>query len=189
MAVLSAQSIRKRCELDWLIEDFSEKQLHEGMTYGVSSCSYDIRIDQDVTLYPISLSTLIINALARVLPFIKPRQFFTAQANTIEKFNMPTDLTGKVLNKSTRARNGLDASMTTNLEPNWRGHLTLELSNRGHKVLHIKAGSPIAQISFEELDEPTDLPYNGKYQDQPRQPVPAIHDDQLSHLMREIKNG
>ncbi|WP_342641331.1 hypothetical protein [Rhodoligotrophos ferricapiens] len=39
--------------------------------------------------------------------------------------------------------------------------------------LMINAGDPIAQVVFQRLDEPTVLPYDGKYQDAPpgRQPV------------------
>jgi hypothetical protein len=35
-------------------------------------------------------------------------------------------------------------------------------------------GCPIAQIIFHILDEPTEAPYEGKYQDQRSGPVPAI---------------
>lgn len=36
---------------------------------------------------------------------------------------------------------------------------------------------PIAQIIFEQLGQPTELPYAGNYFDQPAQPVPAILED------------
>ena len=40
--------------------------------------------------------------------------------------------------------------------------------------LMINAGDPIAQVVFQRLDEPTVLPYDGKYQDAP--PGPAAGD-------------
>jgi dCTP deaminase len=49
----------------------------------------------------------------------------------------------------------------TVIEPGWRGYLTLELTNHGPNRLEIPAGSPIAQIIFEMLDEPTEQPYRG----------------------------
>jgi dCTP deaminase len=52
------------------------------------------------------------------------------------------------------------------MEPGWRGVLRIELFNERWWPLWIIAGSPIAQIEFNLLDEPTEIPYNGKYQDQ-----------------------
>ena len=78
---------------------------------------------------------------------------------------------GRVLNKSTWARKGLDASMTTNIEPGWEGYLTIELTYSRYKPLFIPAGSGICQVIFEEILNPAS--YKGKYQNQPNQPVRA----------------
>lgn len=85
---------------------------------------------------------------------------------------MPPTLMGRVLNKSTWARLGLDASMTTNIEPGWFGHLTIELRYSKAKPLFIPAGVGIAQVIFETVSTPAQ--YVGKYQDQPDRPVAAI---------------
>lgn len=108
---------------------------------------------------------------------------------------MPIDVAGSVKDKSTWARRGL-AVQNTWIDPGWEGYLTLELSNhhfafRGPprwlrrqrdewrkdmagKTLVIAAGMPIAQIVFERLDEPTELPYRGKYQRQEMGAQPPI---------------
>jgi dCTP deaminase len=129
----------------------SEKLTSKGYSWGLTECGYDIRIAQSVWLFP-------------------GRRFVLA--NSVEYFNMPKNLMGKVLNKSTWARQGIDASRATNLEPGWRGWLTLEITYAGWKPIHIPAGAGIAQIIFEELTEPSC--YLGKYQDQSNKPVPAI---------------
>lgn len=85
---------------------------------------------------------------------------------------MPNNLMGRVLNKSTWARLGVDASMTTNVEPGWCGWLTLELSYKGFKPIKIPAGVGICQVIFETLAEPAS--YAGKYAHQPDRPVKAI---------------
>lgn len=128
------------------------KMTSNGFSWGLTECGYDIRIKQDVTLF-------------------LGRRFVLASA--IEEFDMPNWLMGRVLNKSTWARRGLDASMTTNIEPGWKGFLTLELSYSGVLPLRIKAGTGIAQVIFEEIAVPT--VYSGKYQSQPNRPVGAIH--------------
>jgi dCTP deaminase len=119
-------------------------------SYGLTECGYDIRIKQSIWLY-------------------LGRRFRLASA--IEEFDMPNYLMGRVLNKSTWARLGVDASMTTNIEPGWKGFLTLELHYRKALPLHIPAGVGIAQVIFEQIAVPTR--YEGKYQNQADEPVPA----------------
>jgi dCTP deaminase len=144
--ILSAQSIRRL----GIISPFSERTVVRGLSYGLSSCGYDVRVKETVVLrkgYAFSL------------------------ASTIEHFDMPFHVVGRVHDKSTWARRGL-AIQNTIIEPGWRGYLTLELSNNcPENTIVVEAGDPIAQIIFELLDEPTEAGYNGKYQDQPGRPV------------------
>lgn len=126
------------------------KTYSNGYSYGLTECGYDIRLKQDVWLF-------------------LGRRFVLASA--IEEFDMPHNLMGRVLNKSTWARRGIDASMTTNIEPGWKGFLTLELNYRRVLPIHIPAGVGIAQVIFEEVAVPT--AYVGKYQNQADKPVPA----------------
>lgn len=145
-----------------------------GMTYGLGPAGYDVRIDQNITLYPVTLGNLVINAIHSIAPWLVNKHPSFALASTIERFEIPDDLTFKVEDKSTWARRGLSLFNTT-AEPKWNGWLTLELKNNGESVLEIKAGMPIAQIVFHRLEERTLMPYSdGKYQNQPRGPQPAI---------------
>ena len=126
----------------------SDKIRHNGVSHGLTECGYDIRIKQDVWLFP-------------------GRSFVLA--SSLEEFDMPNHLMGRVLNKSTWARRGLDASATTNIEPGWKGWLTLELCYHRWRPLHIPAGSGIAQVIFEDILH--HAAYDGKYQHQPNEPV------------------
>lgn len=144
--ILSAQTIRKR----GIIRPFSERTIVNGMSYGLSSCGYDVRIKQHL--------------------IVPPGRF--KLASTVEHFWMPNDVVGRVHDKSTLARLGL-AVQNTIIEPGWRGYLTLEISNNGYRDHELEAGQPIAQIIFELLDEPTEQVYSGKYQDQADEPVEA----------------
>ena len=85
---------------------------------------------------------------------------------------MPDDLVAFVHDKSTWARRGLSLFNTV-IEPGWRGFLTLELVNHSDEQLMVSAGDPIAQIIFMRMEEPTERPYTGKYQDQARGPQAA----------------
>lgn len=128
-----------------------EKRRSHGVSWGLTECGYDIRIKQDTWMF-------------------FGRRF--VKASTMECFDMPNYLMGKLLNKSTWARLGVDASMTTNIEPGWRGYLTLELRYAGFWPIKIPAGAGIAQVIFEEIKVPVE--YYGHYQDQEDRPVDAI---------------
>lgn len=152
MAVLSAQSIELLNLVQPLCPRTKIKFNDMSLSYGISPGGVDVRLDQEITLQPLEFSL----------------------GSTIEKFNLPDFIRGTCYNKSTLARIGLDVT-TTILEPKWMGFLTLELFNKSKEIIHLPFGTPIAQITFELLDEPTRQPYekDGKYQNQPRFPVAA----------------
>ena len=85
---------------------------------------------------------------------------------------MPNDVMGVVHDKSSWARRGLTVQNTV-IEPGWRGYLTLELVYHGEGELILCYEDPIAQIVFHRLDEITDQPYTGKYQNQAYGPQEA----------------
>lgn len=151
MTVLSAQSIRKR----GIFNPFHESTVGNGMTFGLGPAGYDVRIAEDVTL---SAS------------MYGPHR--CALASIMEHITMPNDCLAYVKDKSTWARQFLFVQNTV-IEPGWFGSLTLELTYDGLGAIHIPAGSPIAQIVFHKLDQPTESPYCGKYQGQEPGPQPA----------------
>jgi dCTP deaminase len=168
MTVASPQTLMRLCGEQQLIVPFSQKQRQSGMTWGMSQAGYDIRIAQDVIIYPVTFRNLVLRELG-----VKRPSFVLA--SSIEQFNVPNNMLFQVVDKSSWARRGL-AVQNTQGEPGWRGFLTLELSNHSDQVLKIAKGDPIAQIVFHILDIESELPYAGKYQDQPNRPVADIRD-------------
>ncbi|MCW1844167.1 dCTP deaminase [Prosthecomicrobium hirschii] len=167
--ILSAQSIRHLCVgprlkmamefnsgLRPMIEPFHERSIINGMSFGLSSCGYDVRIAQTVEL--------------RTGDFVL--------ASTMERFALPDDVVGLVAAKSSLARRGISVHEMTVFEPGWCGYATVEISMHGHEPFVIHEGDPIAQIIFARLDAPTCQPYpaDGKYQHQPNRPVPALNE-------------
>jgi dCTP deaminase len=144
MAVLSAQSIKRAGVLKPCLDAYKDKA---GNSAGLGPCGYDLTVDQDVMIWP--------------------GRF--ALASTVERFNLPDDVVAIVHDKSSLARRGL-AVQNTVAEPGWRGHLTLELTCHGRDPITLRKGDAVAQAIFHRLDEPTDRPYAGKYQDQERGP-------------------
>lgn len=86
---------------------------------------------------------------------------------SIETFNMPDNVLGLCIGKSTYARSGLLVNATP-LEPGWKGRLVLELANLTACHMKVYAGEGIAQILFFRGASP-DTTYadrNGKYDNQ-----------------------
>jgi len=84
-----------------------------------------------------------------------------------EKLQMPANITGICLGKSTYARMGIIANLTP-VEAHWKGHLTLEFSNSSCADCRIYANEGIVQVLFLE-GEPCEVTYEdrkGKYQGQ-----------------------
>jgi dCTP deaminase len=134
-----------------MVLPFKEKFRDElGNSGGLGPCGYDVTLSEKLT--------------------IKPGDFLLAA--TTEHFALPHDVMFVVHDKSTWIRQGI-AVHNTVAEPGWRGFLTLEIAHHGTRQVHIPAGSSIAQVVFQLLDEVTEEPYCGKYQDQQAGPQPA----------------
>lgn len=164
MSVLSAQFIRRLCVaprlVNWwiekpLLDPFVERGVQNGRSYGLSACTYDCRIS-DGLIIPVGQGRL---------------------AATMERFAIPPNVCGSVLDKSTWARVFVTA-FNTHLDPGWEGYLTVELVNLGTEVAEYQPGDPVCQVKFEWLDEPTDRPYRDgmKYFNQGPGPVLARYE-------------
>ncbi|HEY1859037.1 MAG TPA: dCTP deaminase, partial [Gemmataceae bacterium] len=78
--------------------------------------------------------------------------------------------------KSTYARCGIIVNVTP-LEPEWRGKITIEISNTTPLPAKIYAGEGIAQILFLRADAVCKTSYGdkkGKYQDQSGLTLPFV---------------
>lgn len=165
MSVLSAQSIRELCITDSpLIFPFVSRGVINGKSFGLSSCGYDIRVDK-------------FDAEDESKVTLAPGSFMLA--SSLERLQIPTDVVGLVKDKSSWAREGL-AVQNTVLEPGWAGFITLELTmHRPFNRVRLESGDAIAQVMFFWLDEPTDQPYSGKYQNQANKPIGSIYEGDI----------
>lgn len=100
---------------------------------------------------------------------LKPSDFILA--STTESVSIPNDLVAKVEGKSSWARMGLLVHVTAGyVDPGFRGNITLEVVNLSHETIQITPGEAIAQLVFEQMDQPVLKPYghkglNSHYQD------------------------
>jgi len=93
-------------------------------------------------------------------------------ASTAEHIEVPDDLVARLEGKSSLGRMGLVIHSTAGyVDPGWKGHLTLELSNIARLPITLYKGMKIGQISFLRLSTPAERLYGSeslgsKYQGQ-----------------------
>jgi len=89
---------------------------------------------------------------------------------------MPRDVIAICLGKSTYARCGIIVNVTP-IEPEWEGHITIEISNTTPLPAKIYANEGIAQLIFLGADEMCEISYKdkkGKYHGQKGITLPKV---------------
>lgn len=188
MSVKSDRWILQMCREQQLITPFAENLIREIagrriISAGLSSYGYDLRLAPDGfrVFSPIASTEIdpknfdegsLVNAPLKTSAdgsqyWLMPPHTY-ALGVTVENFNIPRNVLGICMGKSTYARSGIIVN-TTPLEPGWRGRLVLEFSNSADLPVRIYASEGVAQVTFFESDEDCETSYadrKGKYQNQ-----------------------
>ncbi|MBM3195428.1 MAG: dCTP deaminase [Chlamydiae bacterium] len=186
MGLLSDKEIIERVENSQMIEPFYPhlvRQDREGnkiISYGLSSYGYDLRVDRKFKVFtnvfcssvdPKGFKEKEFVDIEDDVCIIPPNSF--ALAVSIEYFRIPRDILTLCIGKSTYARCGIIVNVTP-FEPEWEGHVTLEISNTTPLPAKIYAGEGLAQVLFLKANTPCITSYldrGGKYMGQQRQIV------------------
>ena len=184
MAIKADRWIRRMAEQQEMIEPFEAGQVRDDVvSYGLSSFGYDIRVGEEFKVFTDVHSVVVDPKAFDERSFvdiegdhciIPPNSF--ALARTLEHFRIPEDVLVVCVGKSTYARCGIIVNVTP-LEPEWCGHLTLEISNTTPLPAKIYAREGIAQLLFFQGDEVPAITYasrGGKYQDQKGVTLPRM---------------
>lgn len=188
--LLNDADIRKLCtapvyfDQHPMIEPFSEAVSGNGViSYGLSSAGYDLRLAEEVLIFQGYRGELIDpkrfgEPAYRELIFYRADVYsdgcFILPANSYclgrsyEYLRIPRHLKARCVGKSTLARSGILIN-TTPLEPEWEGHLTIEIGNVTSCPARVYVMEGIAQLEFELLTGEPEVSYkgkNGKYQSQ-----------------------
>ncbi len=184
MAIKCDRWIRRMAQERGMIEPYEAAQVREGViSYGVSSFGYDIRVADEYKVFTDVFSVVVDPKAFDERSFvdvkgehciIPPRSF--ALARTLEYFRIPPDVLVVCVGKSTYARCGIIVNVTP-LEPEWEGHLTLEISNTTPLPAKIYSNEGLAQLLFFQGDEQPEVTYamkKGKYQGQQGVTLPRL---------------
>ncbi len=191
VGVLSDTQIRERVR----IEPYADAQKRPGrISYGVSSYGYDVRVGTRFKIFtptPKSGDIAVVDpkkfsddmmvevdvghkAEGQQYVIIPPNSF--ALCETVEYIEIPRDVLVICVGKSTYARCGLIVNVTP-LEPEWRGKVTLEISNTTPLPARVYANEGVAQLIFLVADQVCKVSYadkGGKYQDQGGLTLPKV---------------
>jgi dCTP deaminase len=189
MAVLCDTQIRELVGIEPLADNGKRPGI---VSYGVSSYGYDVRVG---SLFKIFTNVSPLGGQAIVDPkhftddmfvtvdteltgrdhvIIPPNSF--ALAETVERIAVPRNVLAICVGKSTYARCGIIVNVTP-LEPEWRGRVTIEISNTTPLPAKIYANEGIAQVVFIKADRVCGTSYadkRGKYQDQRGLTLPRV---------------
>ena len=184
MSIKSDRWIKKMAREHQMIEPFVDDQVRQGViSYGVSSYGYDVRVGNEFKVFTNVYNTVVdpksfdprsfVDIVAEEC-IIPPNSF--ALASTVEYFRIPRDILTVCLGKSTYARCGIIVNVTP-FEPEWEGHVTIEISNTTPLPAKIYANEGIAQVLFFQSEDVCEVSYKdkkGKYQAQRGVTLPRL---------------
>jgi dCTP deaminase len=180
MGVLADWQIQQRVE----IEPLADGTYRPGViSSGLTSYGYDLRLGRKFKVFtnahcaivdPKNFDPRSFIDLEADECLIPPNSF--ALAESLEYLEIPRNVLAICLGKSTYARIGIIVNVTP-LEPEWRGKVTIEISNTTPLPAKVYAGEGIAQVLFLTADEVCRVSYadkKGKYQDQTGLTLPFV---------------
>ncbi|MGH7581678.1 MAG: dCTP deaminase [Gemmatimonadales bacterium] len=186
MSIKSDRWIRRMAAEHAMIEPFVDGQVRAGaISYGVSSYGYDMRVADEFRIFTNALSAIVDPKRFDDKSFVEfrgdicvvpPNSF--ALARSVEYFRIPRNVLTICVGKSTYARCGIITNVTP-FEPEWEGHVTLEISNTTPLPARIYANEGICQVVFFEADdndvcETSYADKRGKYQAQRGVTLPRL---------------
>jgi deoxycytidine triphosphate deaminase len=163
--IISPKQLLKLVKSKKLVEGLSERELTNPEGAG-----FDLRLGE---VYKISGSAFLGEThrqtpdIESVAVFgkqksikIKPGDFFLVK--TVEKINLPLDLSAVILPRTTTFRSGLFLRSGP-VQPGYEGELTFGLKNEGPITVEIEMGARFAHILFHEIKGAGEK-YRGQWQ-------------------------
>ena len=189
MSVCSDKWIRRMAVEKGMIEPFVDGQIKQNedgsrvVSYGLSSYGYDLRVSDEFKVFTNVFNTMIDPKAFDEKSFVDmqtdtcivpPNSF--ALARSVEYFRIPREVLTICVGKSTYARCGIIVNVTP-FEPEWEGHVTLEISNTTPLPARIYANEGLAQVVFFLADDICETSYadrEGKYMRQRGITIPRL---------------
>ncbi len=140
------------------IEPFDEGQ--------VQPASYDLLLGAKVLASPLNAQQL------GAVVDLATEQTYEIQSGQMvgvlsyERLRLPLEMCGRFGIRSAFARRGVVAFGGLQLDPGFKGRLTMNLINVGPEPVTLTLHEAFFTVEFQRLEEPATLPYSGPFQDQ-----------------------
>ncbi len=172
MGTLSGRQIKELATSGKLgIEPFDETL--------IQPATYDLRLGPKILASPLSA-----DKLGVVIELTKDKPSYDIQSGqmvgvmSFEKLRLPLDISGRFGIRSAMARKGINAFGGLQLDPGFRGRLTMNFLNVGPEPVTLTLQEPIFSVEYTRLEEEAEFPYSGPYQDQDDFPA-----DQYNYIL------
>lgn len=171
--VLPDHMIRKLAHEQGMITPCAEPTSDGVVSFGISSYGYDMRLADEFKVYRPQPGRAVDPKASRPEDFedfkgpalLLPPQTFCL-GRSLEYFKIPRNVITVCTGKSTYARCGVLVNVTP-LEPEWEGHVTMQIVNTSPAPVKIYALEGIAQVLFLWSERTPEVSYadkGGKYQ-------------------------
>lgn len=131
-----------------------------------SSIDLHFRLNKGVICPPLADETDVVENFSRIV--LPPSELVLI--STLEKIHIPNGYVGRIEGVSSLARIGLMVHITSGfIDPNFKGHITLEVVNMNRYPIVLEDGARICQLVVEKLEQENDREYSyssNHYQDQ-----------------------
>ncbi len=184
MSIQADSWIKMMVKKHKMIDPFEQNLVKDGkVSYGLSSYGYDLRATDEFKIFTNVRSVIVDPKAFDEKSFvdhkgkecvIPPNSF--ALTRSVEYFRIPRDVFGLCIGKSTYARCGIIVNVTP-LQPEWEGHLVIEISNTTPLPAKVYANEGIAEIIFFKAGEHPDKSYkdlSGRYSKQKGIALPKV---------------
>jgi len=160
MGTLSGGQIKELVKRgDLVIEPFDEDL--------VQPATYDLRLGSKILASPLSSEKLgVVIELTEKESSYRIHSGQMVGVLSLEKLRIPLDVAGRFGIRSVYARRGINAFGGLQLDPGFRGRLTLNLLNVGPEPVTLTLHEPLFSVEFQRLEEPAEVAYSGPFQNQ-----------------------
>jgi deoxycytidine triphosphate deaminase len=163
--VIGTEELLKLVRENKLVENLSERELTNPEGAGL-----EVRVGE---IYALSDSTAFLGVIERQTPEIKLIAKYGVQKDyvlepneyvlikTIEKVNLPKEIQGLTMPRSTLQRCGI-ILISTQMDPGYSGELTFGMKNLGGNKFRLELGARVAKLLFVKVDGSANL-YRGQW--------------------------
>ena len=142
-----------------------------------SSIDLHFRLNKGVIVPPVADNCTVKENFSRIV--IPPNELVLI--STLERIHIPNGYVGRVEGVSSLARIGLLVHITSGfIDPNFEGHITLEIVNLNRYPIVLEDGARVCQLVVEKLDSMNEREYSSKsnhYQLQDKTTASKYEDD------------